>query len=201
MKRTRHGTTIVAVRIGKVFALAADQMEIMDDHYPASTSCQKIFKLLPDVYVAYTGWSDAANGLHTLLKEAFATRASLAKGKQPSWVTVMKSFWTTLREWTGLLDDFRKGIAEHLLYYDEWALGLIISKRGIYFVTSQGNFGRLSRNVYGDGCGGMFAEGAARALLRTGGKDVEKIAREAVKVAAKSTVFANARVTSVVVRV
>lgn len=186
--RKAHGTTLIAVATETHIALATDCLVSAGD-YPISISYSvKIHKLAPKLFMGVTGGVAVSNTMVSLLE------SSLAENKQLNWQIVLKGFYMTLRAWTEKEDDpIHKGIARSLLMKGAaWAAGLIIHPTGIYRIWSTGEFDPVEQVVFGDGCGGDYAEGAARALLKTKPKwSASRIAKEAVRIAAQTTVFAN----------
>jgi len=187
-ERKAHGTTLVAVKTKNHIALATDCLVSAGDYPISITHSVKIYRLAPKLYMGVTGDVAVASVLAMLLETTLKENTSL------SWKIVLSGFYTTLRAWVEKDGDpVHKGIAKSLLTRSaDWAAGLIIHPTGIYRVLSTGEFDEIEQPIVGDGCGGNFAEGAARALLKTKpGWGASRIAREAVKIAAQSTVFAN----------
>lgn len=186
--RKAHGTTLVAVKTKTHIALATDCLVSAGDYPVSHTISIKLHKLAPQLYMAITGSVAVAETMITLLQELIAENPTL------DWQVVFRGFYMTLRAWVEKESDpIHKGIAKSLLFKDAAdAAGLIIHPTGIYRVFSTGEFDEIEQPVVGDGCGGDFAEGAARAFLKTKPTwSASKIAKESVKIAAQSTVFAN----------
>jgi len=184
--RKSHGTTLVAVQTKTHIALATDSLVSGGDYPISATLSVKLYKLAPKLYMAITGDMAVARTLATLLEQMLTDNSD--------WLLVLNGFYITLRAWAEKEGDpVHRGIAKSLLAKDAlWAAGLIIHPTGIFHVFSTGEFDPVEQPVFGDGCGGNYAEGAARALLKTRPKwSAGRIAKEAVRIAANSTVYAN----------
>lgn len=196
MKTKAHsGTTIIAVKAKGRVALATDGLVTGDD-YPLQTSNCKISKLISQVYIAQTGELSIGDIVFALLKETI-------KYNKGNWMLAFRSYYATLRAWTEAeKDPIHKGNAKALLKKDaESATGIIISPKGIAQIHSTGEYIEIDQDVFGDGCGGEYAEGAARALLSACPKmSASAVARRAVKVASESTTSANDEVGVITVK-
>lgn len=181
-----RGTTLIAVRTKTHIALGADSLETWGDH-PTNSETAKISKLTKDVYIACTGAGAICEILVGLLQERFDEAGC-------RWLDICRGFKIMLCGWQEVdKDPVHRGLAKTLLADDaDIALGIIIAPEGIFKIISTGEFGECTQDVLGAGSGGAYAEGAARALLQTAPKwHARRIARTAVDIAAKSTVFAN----------
>lgn len=183
-----HGTTVIAVRTKDKIVLGADSLTSAGN-YPFNRRSVKIHKLAPNIYMGIAGYCAVEPTFLKIVR-------SLIKGEQSGgtrgWRARLHEWWETLR----LLDTTgggEEGLAKALIGGEEFAVGVIISPEGVYELWSEGGFFKVGGVVYGIGTGGEFAEGAARALLKAGWKDGKKIVREAIKIAAKCCLTANAR--------
>jgi len=186
VKEYRHGTTIIAVATKTHIALAADSLESWGYH-PTNTASIKISRLKPHVYIGCAGDAATADIMVALLQE-------LVKKNPCPWYETCQGFRMILCGWTEVdKDPVHKGIAKTLLTPEaEGALGIIVAPEGIFKILSTGEFGLCNQDVLGSGCGGEYAEGAARAmLLIKPAWSAQQVARKAVKVAADSVLFAN----------
>jgi len=196
-KKARRGTTLVAVKHKGRIALAADSLESWGYH-PTNETNLKIIKLKACVYAGWTGDAAIGETVAQLLTEVMDI------GAYATWIDACMGYFMLLRSWTEVADDpIHKGVAKSLLNKEsDWAMGIIVAPEGIFKILSTGEFGRCDMTILGGGCGGDYAEGAASALIKTKPKwTAARIAREAVKIASKSTVFANDIVNVVTVRV
>lgn len=185
-----QGTTIIAVRTKDEIALASDGMTAVGAH-PVESKANKIDCIAPNVYAAHTGLVAPCEFMVGMMRQ-------MIKEEKRSWRSVLSDWWANVRRLSAS-DDGVKGIAKSLLK-DKNAFFLIIAPTGIYQFWGDGGFGKVGGSVCGDGFGGEYAEGAARALLKAGWTDARKIAREAVRIAGKCCVWANSNARVVVVK-
>lgn len=185
-----RGTTIIAVRTKDEIALATDGISVVGAH-PVESRANKISRIAPNVYAAQTGLVAPCEFMVGMLRQ-------MIKEEKRSWRSVLSDWWANVRRLSESNEGV-KGIAKSLLK-DKNAFFLIIAPTGIYQFWGDGGFGKVGGSVCGDGFGGEYAEGAARALLKAGWTDARKIACEAVRIAGKCCVWANSNARVVVVK-
>ncbi|MGF1446800.1 MAG: ATP-dependent protease subunit HslV [Pikeienuella sp.] len=166
-----HGTTIVGVRRGGTVAVAGDGQVSLDKTI-VKAKARKVRRLPASGHPVVAGFAGATADAFTLL-ERLEGKLEAAPGQ-------------LLRAAVDLAKDWRTD-----KYLQKLEAMLIVSDgRELLVITGAGDVLEPDDGVAAIGSGGSYALAAARALLKTDW-DAERIAREALAIAAGICVYTN----------
>lgn len=175
-----HGTTIIAVRTPHCVALAGDGQVTLGEKIVFKHTARKVRRLYKEKVLA--GFAGATADAFTLF-ERFEAKLESTNGNLVRAAVEMAMDWRK--------DKYLQKLEAMLLVADEGHT-LVISGNGDVIEPDDG--------VAAIGSGGAYAQSAARALIRHTDLDAERIAREAMKIAAEICVFTNEHLTLEVLR-
>ena len=164
------GTTICCVRRGAEVALAGDG-QVSLGNTVMKHGARKIRWLLQDQVLA--GFAGSTADAFTLF-EKFEIKLQEFHGNLPRAAVALAKDWRTDRVLRRL---------EALLIVADKDVSLVISGAGDVIESDDG--------VTAIGSGGSFAQAAARAMLAHSELDAEKIATEALRIAAEICIYTN----------
>ncbi|MEG2173523.1 MAG: ATP-dependent protease subunit HslV [Desulfovibrionaceae bacterium] len=170
-----HGTTILAVRIGNIVAMAGDGQVTMGQSIVMKHTARKVRRLYKDQVLA--GFAGATADAFTLF-ERFEAKLEGLHGNLPRAAVEMAKDW-------------RKDKYLHKLE----AMLLLADKEHILLLSGAGDVIEPDDGLAAIGSGGPYALAAARALSRHSDLDAENIVRRAMGIAAEICVFTNDHLT------
>jgi len=169
-----HSTTVVGVKKDGRVAIASDGQITMHETIMKQTA-KKVQKVYHGKVLA--GYAGAAADALTLF-ERFEGKLEETRGNLQRAVQLLAQDWRTDR------------ILRHLE-----ALILVADKEAMYVISGQGDVIGIEEDVAAIGSGGPFAMAAGKALCRHSDLSADKIAREAVLIAASICVYTNTEIT------
>ena len=167
-----RGTTVVAVRRGKVVALGGDG-QVSFGSTVLKDSANKIRRLKGDVIIGFAGSTADAFSL----MERFEGKLESFKGNLRRAGVELAKEWRT--------DKYLRRLEAMLVAADKEALILI---------TGQGDVVEPDDGVIAIGSGGPYAQAAARALLKHTKLKPAEIVKEALTEAAKICIYTNTNI-------
>jgi ATP-dependent HslUV protease subunit HslV len=170
-----HGTTIVAVARGGRVAVAGDGQVSMQNTVVKSNA-RKVRRLTPGGHDVVAGFAGATADAFALL-ERLEAKLEAAPGQLMRAAVELAKDWRT--------DKYLQKLEAMLVVSDG---------RTLLVVTGAGDVLEPEDGIAAIGSGGNYALAAARALVHTDW-DAERIAREALSIAAGICVFTNGQAT------
>ncbi len=170
-----HGTTIVAVARGGRVAVAGDG-QVSLDKTVVKGNARKVRRLEPGGHAVVAGFAGATADAFTLL-ERLEAKLEAAPGQLLRAAVDLAKDWRT--------DKYLQKLEAMLVVTDGTTL-LVITGAGDVLEPEDG--------IAAIGSGGTYALAAARALLHTDW-DAERMAREALRIAATICVYTNGNAT------
>jgi len=169
---------VIGVRRNGQVAFASDGQVTVDDTIFKSTAkkVQKVFN--GEVLVGFAG--GAADAMALL--DRFETKLEEARGNLQKAVQELARDWRTDRVLRNLE-----------------ALLLTANREEMYIISGKGDVIAVEEEVAAIGSGGPFALAAAKALAKHTRLSAEKIAREALEIAASICVYTNDKITVVTI--
>ncbi len=170
-----HGTTIIGVRKGGKVVIAGDGQVSLGQTVIKGTA-RKVRRISPGGYDVVAGFAGSTADAFTLLERLEAKLEATPGQLQRASVELAKD-WRT--------DKYLQKLEAMLIVSDG---------KELYVITGAGDVLEPEHDVTAIGSGGNYALAAGRALMGTD-KDAERIAREAMAIAADICVYTNGNLT------